>query len=97
MKSVVVVVRDVPDRFRGYLKSLFLEFSVNAFVSPAMDEGVIERSWKILSDWHDAEGKGSIIMIVPDRKATGGLNIRLKGEAVREIIDLDGVFCTRKT
>lgn len=39
MALVVVVTRDVADRFRGYLASVMLEVSAGVYVAPRMNKG----------------------------------------------------------
>ena len=39
MALVMIVIRDVADRFRGFLSSVMLEVSPNVFVSPRMNPG----------------------------------------------------------
>jgi CRISPR-associated endoribonuclease Cas2 subtype I-E len=52
MALVVVVTRDVADRFRGFLASVMLDVSAGVYVSPRMNKGVRERTWSVLADWH---------------------------------------------
>jgi CRISPR-associated protein Cas2 len=63
MALVMVVTRDVPDRFHGFLASVMLEVSPNVFVSPRMSKGVRERTWKVLSGWHQYEPRGSVVIV----------------------------------
>ena len=53
MALVVVVTRDVADRFRGYLASVMLGVSTGVYVAPRMNKGVRERTWSVLADWLD--------------------------------------------
>jgi CRISPR-associated protein Cas2 len=38
MALVMIVIRDVADRFHGFLSSVMLEVAPNVFVSPRMDQ-----------------------------------------------------------
>ena len=40
MALVMIVTRDVADRFHGFLASVMLEVAPNVFVSPRMNTGV---------------------------------------------------------
>ena len=44
MALVMIVVRDVADRFHGFLASVMLEVAPNVFVSPRMNPGVRKRT-----------------------------------------------------
>ncbi len=60
MSLVVIVTRDVADRYRGFLASTMLEIVSTVYLSPRMNAGVRSRIWDVLSDWHSAEPRGSI-------------------------------------
>ena len=49
MALVIVVTRDVADRFHGFLASVRLEVAPNVFAAPRMNKGVRERTWKIVA------------------------------------------------
>ena len=66
MALVVIVTRDVPDRFRGFLASVMLEVAPTVYISPRMNQGVRTRTWKVLMEWHKAEPRGSIVMVWRD-------------------------------
>ncbi len=55
MALVMIVTRDVVDRFHGFLASVMLEIAPNVFVAPRMNKGVRERTWDVVSDWHGQE------------------------------------------
>ena len=59
---VVVVTRDVADRYRGFLASAMLEIAPGVYTAPRMSKGVRERVWAVLADWFGALGGGSIVM-----------------------------------
>ena len=63
MALVTIVTRDVADRFRGFLASVMLEVAPCTYVSPRMSKGVRERVWRVMTEWHTAEPRGSIVMI----------------------------------
>ena len=95
MPLAVIVTRDVADRFRGFLSSVMLEVAPTVFVSPRMTKGVRERLWKVLTDWHDAEPRGSVVMVWRDNNETGGVGLAHLGEPPKELIETDGMWLAR--
>jgi CRISPR-associated protein Cas2 len=92
MALVVIVTRDVADRFRGFLASVMLEVAPTVYISPRMNAGVRARTWKVLSDWHSSELRGSIVMVWRDMNETGGVGIATLGSPPRELVELDGLW-----
>ncbi len=66
MPMTVVVTRDVPDRYRGFLASIMPEIGPGMFVSPELSRGVRVRIWTVLSGWWDGVPGGSIMMVWKD-------------------------------
>ncbi len=97
MALVVIVTRDVADRFRGFLASTMLEVAPTVYISPRMNAGVRTRIWEVLSDWHSAEPNGSIVMVWRDANETGGVGIANLGSPPRELVEIDGLWLTRLT
>jgi CRISPR-associated protein Cas2 len=95
MALVMIVTRDVADRFRGFLSSVMLEVAPNVFVSPRMTPGVRDRTWSVVSDWHRQEPRGSLVMVWRDLNATGGVGLAHLGTPARELVELDGMWLTR--
>ena len=95
MPLVVVVTRDVADRFRGFLSSVMLEVAPTVYISPRMNKGVRERTWKVLTDWHESEPRGSVVMVWRDNNETGDVGLAHLGSPPREIIEADGMWLTR--
>lgn len=91
---VVIVVRDVADRFRGFLASCMLEIAPGVYTSPRMDAGVRERVWKVLEEWFGELGGGSIVMTWPDARAVCGQGVRTLGLPPRSFAELDGLVVT---
>ena len=96
MSLVVIVTRDVADRFRGFLASTMLEVAPTVYLSPSMNAGVRLRIWNVLSDWHDAEPRGSIVMVWRDANETGGVGIANLGSPPRELVEIDGLWLTKR-
>ena len=96
MSLVVIVTRDVADRFRGFLASTMLEIAPTVYLSPRMNPGVRSRIWEVLSDWYNAEPRGSIVMVWRDTNETGSVGIANLGEPPRELVEIDGLWLTRR-
>lgn len=97
MSLVVIVTRDVADRFRGFLASTMLEVAPTVYLSPRMNTGVRSRIWDVLSDWHGAEPRGSIVMVWRDMNETGGVGIANLGSPPRDLIEMDGLWLTKRS
>lgn len=96
MALVMIVARDVPGRFHGFLSSVMLEVAPNVFVSPRMSPAVRGRVWGVVSDWHKAEPRGSLVMVWRDRDAVGGVGIANLGTPPRELVEADGMWLVRR-
>ncbi len=96
MALVMIVTRDVADRFRGFIASVMLEVAPSVFVSPRMSPGVRGRVWDVLSDWHRQEPRGSLVMVWRDLNTTGGVGLAQLGTPPRELVELDGMWLTRR-
>jgi CRISPR-associated protein Cas2 len=96
MALVVIVTRDVADRFRGFLASVMLEVAPTVYISPRMNPGVRLRTWEVLTDWHNAEPGGSIVMVWRDLNQTGGVGIATLGSPPRELVEIDGLWLVRR-
>ncbi len=97
MALVMIVIRDLPDRFHGFLSSVMLEASPNVFVSPRMNPGVRKRVWDVMSDWHRHQPQGSLVMLWRDLDAVGGVGIANLGEPPREMVEVDGMWLVRRS
>ncbi len=97
MPMTVVVVRDVADRYRGFLSSLMPEVAPGVLVSPDLTRGVRERAWAVLSVWWDGAPGGSVVMTWRDDARPGRLGLLTLGLPKRELIDLDGALLVRRS
>jgi len=97
MPLVMIVTRDVADRYRGYLGSLMLEVAPTVYISPRMNPSVRSRTWNVLMSWHTAEPQGSIVMVWKDANETGGIGIATLGTPPRELMDVDGLWLVHKS
>ena len=91
---VVVVTRDVADRYRGFLASCMLEIAPGVYTAPRMTAGVRERVWAVLADWFGALGGGSVVMTWRDPKQPCGQGLLTLGIPARTFVELDGGLIT---
>ena len=96
MALVMIVIRDMANRFHGFLSSAMLEVAPNVFVSPRMNPGARERVWKVLVDWYVYEQQGSAVMVWRDLNAVGGVGIDHLGDPPRELVEADGMWLVRR-
>jgi len=96
MPMVVVITRDVEDRYRGFLGSAMLELSAGIYAHPRMSAGVRARIWNVLVDWHGRLQRGSIVMTWGDSLANGGLGLAVLGEPPKDIVAHDGMLLARR-
>ncbi|WP_449229344.1 type I-E CRISPR-associated endoribonuclease Cas2e [Azospirillum argentinense] len=96
MPMVVVITRDVEDRYRGFLGSVMLELAPGVYAHPRMSAGVRCRVWTVLSDWHDSLSRGAIVMTWADRAADGGLGLASLGNPPKDIVSHDAILLVRR-
>ena len=96
MALVLIVTRDVADRFHGFLASVMLEVAPNVFVAPRMNRGVRERTWSVVGDWHGREPKGSLVMVWRDLNQVGSIGLAHLGTPSRGLVEMDGMWLTRR-
>lgn len=97
MPMTVVVTRDVPARFRGFLASCMLELSPGVYTAPDMSAGVRGRVWSVLEEWWQAFQQGSVVMTwnAPDLSERQGVS--MLGEPPKDIVEVDGIYLVRRT
>ena len=91
----VVVTVNVEGRYRGFLASAMLEIASGVYTSPQMTSGIRERVWDVLTRWYDELKQGAIVMTWQDSMVGGQQQIRILGEAPKEIVDADGVYLVK--
>ena len=96
MPMTVLVTRDVPDRYRGFLASVMPEVAPGVYVSPELSRAVRERIWSVLSDWWASMPGGSVVMSWKDSVATSGLGLEVLGLPPVSLVDLDGLLVVRR-
>lgn len=96
MSMTVVVTRDVPLRFRGFLASCMLEIAPGVYTAPRLTKGVRDRIWTVLEGWYGESCKGNIVMTWYDPTLTGGQGLRILGSPPLDFVDCEGLFLVRK-
>jgi len=86
---VVIVTRDVPDRFRGFLAGCMLEIAPGVYTGPRMTSGIRLRIWDVLIDWFQTTGGGSIVMTWRDKQAPSGQGLATLGNPPQEFTVYD--------
>jgi CRISPR-associated protein Cas2 len=89
----VVVTRNVPDRYHGFLASCLLELAPGVYAGPALSAAVRDRVWAVCCEWAGAlPDEAGVLMTWPDASAPGGQALRLLGWPKREFVELDGTW-----
>lgn len=97
MSMTVVVTRNVPDRYRGFLASCMLEVAPGVYTSPRMTKGVRERVWQVCIEWSAAlPTDGGVLLTWRDKDQPSGQGLRTIGWAKNHIVDHEGVWIVRR-
>ncbi len=93
----VVVTRNVPERFRGFLASAMCEVTVGVYTSPRMTRAVRDRVWAVMDEWFAATANPdqAVVMTWPDPKAPGGQAFRTLGIPKVDLCEHDGMVLVR--
>lgn len=94
---MVVVTRNVVERFRGFLASCMLEIAPGVYTAPRMNAAVRKRVWLVMEEWFGQLGGGAIIMVWRDPKIPSGQMVQILGEPPVELVDVDGVTLSRRS
>ncbi len=93
----VVVTRNAPDRYRGFLASCMLELAPGVYTSPEMSPAVRERVWAVCCEWAGAlPSDGGVLMTWREKQMPGGQAVLTLGWPRKELTELDGVWLDRR-
>jgi CRISPR-associated protein Cas2 len=96
MDMTVVVTRNAPERFRGFLAGCMLELAPGVYANPRMSDGVRQRVWEVLLDWGGAlPGDGGILMTWKDASSPSGQALWMLGWPKKEIVEHEGFWLVR--
>ena len=92
----VVVTRNVPERYRGFLASCMLELAPGVYTSPDMSRAVRERVWAVCCEWSGAlPDEGGALMTWRDKQSPSGQAVLVLGWPKKELVELDGLWLER--
>ncbi len=93
----VVVTRNVPDRFRGFLASCMLELAPGIYTSPEMSTAVRDRVWNVVCEWAGAlPDDGGVLMTWRDAQQPSGQAVLTLGWPKKELVELNGLWLDRR-
>ncbi|MBL8602072.1 MAG: type I-E CRISPR-associated endoribonuclease Cas2 [Myxococcales bacterium] len=74
MSMTLVITRNVPDRFRGFLASVLCEVTPGVYAGPGLRASVRDRVWQVLTEWFAQLGTDdmAVVMTWPDARSPGG-------------------------
>jgi CRISPR-associated protein Cas2 len=97
MAMTVVVTRNAPMRYRGFLASCMLEIASGVYTAPRMNRGVRERVWRVCLEWSSLLPEdGCILMTWRDSRAPGGQAVLIIGEPAKTVCDHEGFLLARR-
>ena len=94
MPMVVIVARDVPDRFHGFLASCMVEIAPGVYTSPIITRRVRDQIWSVMTSWF--AGRGSLVMTWRDPLAPGRQGLATLGITPRTLVNSDGVLLVKR-
>ena len=93
----VVITRNVPDRFRGFLASCMLELAPGIYTSPQMSASVRDRVWNVVCEWAGAlPDDGGVLMTWRDTQQPSGQALLTLGWPKKELVELNGLWLDRR-
>lgn len=92
----VVVTRNTPDRYRGFLASCMLELAPGVYTSPHMSPAVRERVWAVCCEWAGVlPDDGGVLMTWREKQEPSGQAVLVLGWPKKELVELDGMWLER--
>lgn len=96
MPMTVVVTRNSPGRYRGFLASCMCEIAPGVYTSPRMTKGVRDRVWAVMEEWFEGDEEQSVLMTWPDDELKGGQRVRTLGVPRHELVKEQGIYLARR-
>ncbi len=92
----VVVTRNVPARFRGFLASCMLEVAPGVYTNPEMTAAVRDRVWNVCCEWAGLlPDDAGVLMTWLDREMPSGQGLLTLGWPRKELVEHDGIWLDR--
>ena len=93
MTMTIVVTRNAPGRYRGFLASCMLEIAPGIYASPKIKKAVRERIWRVMLEWHEAlPDDGGIVMFWADKRAPSGMGMHVVGYPKKTLLEHEGMW-----
>jgi CRISPR-associated protein Cas2 len=96
MPMTIVVTRNSPERFRGFLASCMCEIAPGVYTAPRMTQAVRDRIWNVLESWFRPAAEHAVLMTWPESTLPGGQDFRFLGTPRQDLCEHDGVFLARR-
>ena len=96
MPMTIVVTRNSPDRFRGFLASCMCEVAPGVYTAPRMSQSVRERVWTVLADWFQPAAEHAVLMTWPESTLPGGQAFQFLGTPRQDLYDCNGLFLSKR-
>lgn len=92
MAMTVVVTRNVPDRYRGFLASCMCEIAPGVYTAPRMTVAVRKRIWRVLERWFTPGSDRAVVMTWRSPKAPGGQEFQMLGVPRKDLVNHHGIY-----
>ena len=91
----IVITRNVPGRFNGFINSCMHEIAPGVYAVPKMKKSVRERLWSVLLDWEELIPEdGGVVILWRSANAPSGLGVRILGWPKKELVEYEGIWLT---
>ena len=94
----IVITRNVPDRFNGFINSCMHEIAPGVYTVPRMNKSVRERLWRVLLGWEELiPADGGIVILWQSANAPSGIGVRILGWPKKELVEYEGIWLTHRS
>ena len=91
----IVITRNLPERFNGFINSCMHEIAPGVYAVPKMKKSVRERIWRVMLGWEELiPEEGGIVILWRNSKAPSGLGVRILGWPKKELKEYEGMWLT---
>lgn len=91
----IVITRNVPERFNGFINSCMHEIAPGVYAVPKMKKSVRERIWRVMLGWEELiPEEGGVVILWRNSKAPSGLGVRILGWPKKELKEYEGIWLT---